>query len=129
MTTDLSMLAWTSGLTALLWLPYILARIGKYGVIEALTYRADSLPVPAWADRAKKAHYNAVENLAVFAALVLVAHLVGAANDATAAAAITYFVARLVHYPAYVAGIPFARTLTFAVGWLSLVCIFYQIVT
>jgi uncharacterized MAPEG superfamily protein len=120
MSTDLSMLAWTSGLTALLWIPYILARIAKYGVMEALTYRADSQPVAAWAD---------VENLAVFAALVLVAHLTGAANDATAAAAVTYFVSRLVHYPVYVANIPFMRTLAFTVGWLSLVCIFYQIVT
>jgi hypothetical protein len=54
MSTDLSMLAWTGGLTALLWIPYILARIAKYGVMEALTYRADSQPVAAWADRAKK---------------------------------------------------------------------------
>jgi uncharacterized MAPEG superfamily protein len=90
MSTDLSMLAWTGGLTALFWIPYILARIAKYGVMEALTYRADSQPVAAWADSEKKAHYNAVENLAVFAALVLVAHLTGAANDATAAAAVTY---------------------------------------
>ena len=129
MTTDLSMLAWTSGLTALLWLPYILVRIAKYGVMEALTYRADGKPVAAWAERAKYAHYNAIENLVVFAALVLVAHLTGAANDATAAAAVTYFLARLLHYPAYVAGIPYGRTPTFAIGWLSLVCIFYQIVT
>ncbi len=129
MSTDLSMLAWTSALTALLWLPYILARIAKYGVVEALTYRADSQPVPAWADRAKKAHYNAVENLVVFAALVLVAHLTYSANAATAAAAVTYFVARLVHYPVYVANIPFMRTLSFAVAWLALICIFYQIVT
>ncbi len=129
MSTDLSMLAWTSALTALLWLPYILARIAKYGVIEALTYRADSLPVAAWADRAKKAHYNAVENLVLFAALVLVAHVTNSTNAATAAAAVTYFVARLVHYPVYVANIPFMRTLSFAVGWLALICIFYQIVT
>ena len=27
MTTDLSMLAWTAGLTALFWVPYIQARI------------------------------------------------------------------------------------------------------
>jgi len=30
MTTDLSMLAWTAGLTALFWVPYIQARIVKY---------------------------------------------------------------------------------------------------
>jgi len=129
MSTELSMLVWTTGLTGLFWLPYILTRIGKYGLMETLTYRADDKPVPAWADRAKKAHYNAVENLVLFAALVLVAHAVQATNDATAAAAIAYFLARLVHYPGYIAGIPFVRTLSFAVGWLSLICIFYQIVT
>lgn len=129
MTTDLSMLAWTAGLTALFWVPYVLARIVQYGPVEALTYRADAKPVAAWAERAKKAHYNAVENLAVFAALVLVAHLTGAANEATAAAAITYFWARLAHYPLYISGIPFMRTLTFTIGWLAQICIFYQIVT
>lgn len=129
MTTDLSMLAWTAGITALFWVPYILARIVQYGPVEALTYRADSKPIAAWAERAKKAHYNAVENLVLFAALVLAAHLTGSANGATAAAAITYFWARLAHYPLYISGIPYARTLSFAIGWLALICIFYQIVT
>jgi uncharacterized MAPEG superfamily protein len=129
MSTDISMLVWTTGLTALFWLPYILARIVKYGLMDTLTYRADDKPMPAWADRAKKAHYNAVENLVLFAVLVLVADRVGAANDATAAAAIAYFLARLVHFPGYIAGIPFVRTLSFAVGWAGLICIFYQIVT
>jgi len=129
MSTDLSMLAWVSGLTAVLWMPYILARIGKYGVLEALSYRADDKPVADWAVRAKKAHYNAAENLVVFAALVLAAHVTGAANEATAAASVAYLIARLVHYPVYVAGIPYLRTLAFTVGWLSQVCIFFQIVT
>lgn len=127
--TELSMLAWTSGVTLLFWLPYILARITRYGVIETLTYRADTKPVADWAERAKKAHYNAVENLVLFAALVLVAELTRQTNGATAAAAITYFWARVAHYVLYTAGIPFTRTLSFAVGWLALVCIFYQIVT
>ncbi len=127
MTTDLSMLAWTTGFTALLWIPYILARIAKYGPVEALTYRADAKPVAAWAERAKKAHYNAVENLVVFAALVLIAYLTNAANEATAAAAITYFWARVAHYPLYAMGVPFMRTLTFAIGWLAQICILYQI--
>lgn len=129
MTTDLSMLAWTAGLTVLFWIPYILARIVQYGPVAALTYEADSKPIAAWAERAKKAHYNAVENLVLFAALVIVAHLTGAANDATAAAAITYFWARLAHYPLYISGIPFVRTLSFAIGWLAQIYIFYQIVT
>jgi len=129
MTTDLYMLVWTAGLTAVMWIPYILARILKDGPVEALTYRADANPLPDWAARARKAHYNAIENLAPFAALVIAAHLTTAANDATAAACVTYFWARLAHYLAYIWGIPFGRTLTFAVGWLAMLCIFWQIVT
>ena len=129
MSTDLSMLAWISGVTAIFWTPYILARIVKYGVIYEMTYRADDKPLAAWAVRAKRAHYNAAENLVVFAALVLVAHMTGDANAATAAASVTYLIARLVHYPVYIAGIPYLRTLAFTVGWLSQVCIFFQIVT
>ena len=129
MTTDLSMLAWTTGLTLVFWLPYILAHIGNVGLIPALTYKADDTPLPGWAARAKKAHYNAIENLAPFAALVVVAHLTGAANEATAAAAVTYFWARVAHFVLYIAAVPFGRTATFAIGWLALVCIFWQIVS
>ena len=129
MTTDLSMLAWTALFTVLLWIPYILALIGKIGLKAALSYQADDTPLPGWAARARKAHYNAIENLAPFAAVVLVAHVAGAANEATAAAAVVYFIARIVHYAVYVAGVPYVRTLSFAVGWLAILCIFWQIVT
>ena len=129
MTTDLMMLAWTAAFTLLLWLPYILAHIANAGLLPALTYQADDKPLPAWAARAKKAHYNAVENLAAFAALVGVAHLTAAANDATAAAAIAYFWVRVAHYIVYVVGVPFGRTITFALGWAAQLCIFWQIVT
>ena len=129
MSTDLTMLAWTAGLTIVLWLPYILAHIVNVGLLPAVTYKADDVPLPDWAARAKKAHYNAIENLVPFAALVLVAHLANAANEATAAASITYFWARVAHYVLYALGVPFGRTLCFAVGWAAMVCIFWQIVT
>jgi len=93
-----------------------------------LTYKADSKPVAAWAERAKKAHYNAVENLVLFAALVIAAHPTGSANDAIAAAVITFFCARLAHYPLYIFGLPYMRTATFTIGWLAQIYIFYQIV-
>jgi uncharacterized MAPEG superfamily protein len=129
MTTDLSMLAWTTAFTSVLWLPYIVAHIANVGLVPALTYRADATPLPDWAARAKKAHSNAIENLAPFAALVIVAHLTGAANEATAAAAVAFFVARVAHFALYVMAVPFGRTTAFTVCWLALVCIFWQIVT
>lgn len=129
MTTDLKMLAWVAGLTALMWLPYILARIMTSGLVPALTYRADNEPLPGWAARAKKAHSNAVENLAPFAVVVLVAHLAGVANETTAFWSVVYLWARIIHYIVYAAGLPLVRTLAFAAGWLAIMIIFLQIVT
>lgn len=128
MTTDLKMLAWVAFITILMWLPYILAHIVNAGLIPALTYAADDKALPGWAARAKKAHYNAIENLAPFAALVIVAQLTHSANASTAMAAIIYFWARVAHYLLYISGVPFGRTLSFAVGWLAMLWIFWQIV-
>jgi uncharacterized MAPEG superfamily protein len=47
------------------------------------------------------AHYNAVENLVVFAALVLVAQDAGVSNNATIMACMIYFWARVAHLVAY----------------------------
>ena len=128
MTTDLKILAWTAAFTALLWFPYILARIMASGVMATLTYAADNDPLPAWAQRAKKAHYNAVENLVPFAAVVLVAQVTQTANATTALWAVIYFWARVVHFFGYTSGIPYVRTLSFAVGWLAIMIIFLQII-
>lgn len=129
MSTDLKMLAWSAGFTLLLWLPYILARMMASGIVPTLTYAADKDPLPSWAERAKKAHYNAIENLAPFAAVVLVAHLAGAASATTAGAAVIFFWARVVHYFGAISGLPFIRTLSFAVGWVATLVIFWAIIS
>jgi len=128
MSADLKILAWVAVLTALMWLPYILTRMLSSGIMRTLTYEADSDPLPVWAARAKKAHYNAVENLVPFDCVVLVANLTATANATTALWATIYLWARVVHYLGYTAGIPFVRTLAVAVGWLATLIIFCQIV-
>ena len=75
MTNELAILVWLAGLTIFMWLPYILAHIINVGLIQTLTYQADGEPLPEWAARAERAHYNAIENLAPFAVLVIAAHL------------------------------------------------------
>ena len=127
MSTELEVLVWLSGLTIVMWLPYILANLGNVGIMPALTYRADSDPLPDWAARAKRAHYNAIENLVPFAALVMVAHLTNMNNEITASAALAYFWFRVAHYIVFMFGIPFGRTLTFAGSWLAQICILYQV--
>jgi uncharacterized MAPEG superfamily protein len=129
MTTDLKMLAWVAGLTLLLWIPYVLARLKAYGLIPTLAYRVDKEPLPPWAEGAKRAHHNAIENLAPFAALVLTAQLAGAANSLTATACVVYFWARVAHYLVSLSTIPYLRTLTFAISWAAMVVIFYEIMT
>jgi uncharacterized MAPEG superfamily protein len=76
---------------------------------------------------ANKAHFNAVENLVVFAALVLAAHALGVTKSAIATATIVYFWARLVHVIAYTFAMPWVRTLAFAVGFFAQAVIAWQI--
>ena len=127
MTLELEVLAWLSALTIFMWLPYIVAHIVNVGLIPALTYKADGTSLPGWAERAKRAHNNAIENLVPFAALIIVAHLANATNEATASAATAFLWFRIAHYLLYTLGIPTGRTLAFAGGWIAQICILYQI--
>ena len=67
----------------------------------------------------KAAHANAVENLVVFAALVLAAGIAGVSNGATMFAAALYFWSRLVHAIAYTFAVPWVRTLAFTGGFVA----------
>lgn len=127
MSMELKYLAWTALLTGLMWIPYILNTIMVRGLVDAVGYPENPKPLAPWAKRMKAAHYNAVENLVVFAALVLIADAMNVRNEATAAACATYFWARLVHLLVYTFGIPWLRTLAFAVGFVCQMVLAWQI--
>lgn len=114
-------------LTGLLWAPYILNMILVRGVADAVGYPANPKPLAPWAARLKAAHYNAVENLVVFAPLVLAANSLGINTSATAMSCLVYFWARVVHATAYTFAIPVVRTLAFVVGVAAQMCIAWQI--
>lgn len=128
MTPDLTYLTWAAALCVLVWVPYILARITVWGLPQAMGYPDNPPELPKWSQRAAKAHLNLVENLAPFAALVLVAHVAGLANENTALGAAVFFWARVVQWLAHVAGVPYVRTLAFAVSLIGLGTIFVVIV-
>jgi uncharacterized MAPEG superfamily protein len=127
MKTELQYLVYVTVLTGLLWVPYILDRLAKWGLMGAVGYPDNPPPQSPWARRLMKAHYNAVENLVVFAALVLAAHALGVTGGAIATAAIVYFWARLVHALAYSFAVPWLRTLAFTVGFFAQAVIAWQI--
>jgi uncharacterized MAPEG superfamily protein len=115
-------------MTALFWVPYVVNRMVINGLGGTLAGGApESSGHSIWAQRAIKAHSNAVENLAIFAPIVLTAHLLGISNGATKTAVVVYFFARLLHFAVYSAGIPAARTLTFTAAWLAQIAIIASI--
>jgi uncharacterized MAPEG superfamily protein len=126
MTSELMSLTWVAALTTVLWIPYILNMIMVRGLVDAVGYPENPKPLAPWAARMKAAHYNAVENLVVFAALVLILNAAGVNNDTTVIACEVYFWARLAHFIVYAAGIPWVRTLTYAVSWFCIVALLLQ---
>ncbi len=69
-----------------------------------------------WAGRARRAHANMVENLVLFAALVLIAVVAQKTNALTAMGAAVFFWARVAFAVIYIAGIPWLRTAVWAVS-------------
>jgi uncharacterized MAPEG superfamily protein len=117
MKTELLYLTLVTALTGLIWIPYILDRTVRWGLTDTVGYPSGRKPQSPWAERMMRAHANAVENLVVFAALVLAAQAAGLSNGATATACVVYFWARVVHLLAYTFAIPWVRTLAFVAGF------------
>jgi uncharacterized MAPEG superfamily protein len=120
MTRELMWLMLTIILTGVMWIPYMVDRIMVRGPMGAMANpsRKDK-PQSEWAQRLYFAHSNAVENLIVFAPLVLILDSQGIATEGTAIACAVYFWARLAHVIVYVLGVPVLRTLAFTVGFLA----------
>lgn len=127
MTVELTMLTWVAALHAIMWVPYILNAIMVRGLIAAVGYPEDPKPLAPWAQRMKAAHYNAVENIVLFATLVLVANAVGISNETTVLVCKVYFWARVVHLVSYTLGIPWVRTLSFLAGWIACVALLVEL--
>jgi uncharacterized MAPEG superfamily protein len=117
MTSELMSLTWVTALTAVMWLPYILNLLAVRGLADAVGYPANPKPLSPWAAKMKAAHANAIENLVVFAALVLIANAADVSNTTTVLACQLYFWARLVHLLAYTFALPWVRTVAFAAGF------------
>lgn len=110
-------IVFTVGFTAIMWMPYILNVIARMG-LKALTF--EPRPVLAdWAQRAQRAHLNAVENLVIFLPIAVLYYVLTKDNTGCFAyLCMGYFVVRVIHYFAMLFKIPFVRTVAFAGGWV-----------
>lgn len=124
MSRELFWLTMTVILTGVLWVPYILDRIKVRGLMKTLDNPSPKDPPQSpWAQRLYFAHTNAVDNLVIFAPLVLILDSLGRQTQTTAIACAVYFWARLAHAIVYALGVPVLRTLAFTVGFLAQVAL------
>jgi uncharacterized MAPEG superfamily protein len=120
MTRELFWLTLTVILTGILWVPYILNRIQVRGVGGAMANPSrNDKPQAEWATRMMFAHDNAVENLIIFAPLVLILAEIDYSSKWTVYACAVYFWTRVAHVIVYAMGVPVFRTLAFTVGFLA----------
>ena len=92
--------------------------------LPVLAGNREGLPeIVGWPGRARRAHLNMIENLVLFAALVLIAAAAGKANATTAMGAMIFFWARLAYALIYLIGIPWLRTLAWLIGVIGMAMI------
>ncbi|TAK47359.1 MAG: hypothetical protein EPO27_07040 [Betaproteobacteria bacterium] len=124
-------------LTWLLWsvvLAFVQVLVAVQGAmmqvgLPALAGNREGIPeITGWAGRAARAQRNMVENLLLFAVLVLIAVAADRTNAATLLGAQLFFWARLVYAGVYIAGIPWLRTGVWTVSVIGMIVIALQLI-
>lgn len=127
MTIELKYLLWSAVLTLVLAVIAVLGAYLQVGLPKLAGNRDDMPEITGWAGRASRAHTNMIENLPLFAILVLVAKAIGVSNGMTILGAQLFFWARVAHAAIYIAGIAWVRTAAWAVSIIGLILIFRQL--
>lgn len=127
MKPELMWLVWAVALAVVQMLVAVTGAFLQVGLPKLVGNREDMPALAGWAGRADRAHHNMLENLVLFAALVLTASVSGKANDTVVLGAQIFFWARLVYAGVYLIGIPWLRTGVWTVSVIGLVLIFLQV--
>lgn len=127
MSPELELLAWAVVLTFVQMLVAVAGATLQVGLPALAGNREGLAPCTGWAGRAQRAHRNMLENMVLFAALVLIAVAAGRTNSATLLGAQIFFWARLAYAAVYLAGIPWLRTGVWFVSVVGLAIIFAQL--
>ena len=92
--------------------------------LNMLAGNRDDVPaMTGFAGRARRAHLNMVENMVLFTALVLVAVVANKTNAMTAMGALIFFWGRLIYAVIYLLGIPWLRTVAWAVSVIGMIMV------
>jgi len=127
MSVELTMLLYT----VVLFFVQLLAHMGSglvdFGVSHAGSARDEDPEPGVIGGRIERAYFNLLETMPPFAALVLIGLYTGKVNEMTALGAQIYFWGRVVYLPAYVAGIPFVRSIIWSISTVGMGMILWQL--
>ena len=128
MKPELTLLVWAA---ALALVQAVIAAQGAFMQVGlgTLAGNREGMPeIKGWAGRAARAHRNMLENLVLFAILVLAVVIAGKTNSATLMGAQIFLGARIVYALVYIAGILWLRTAVWGLSVVGLAMIFFQLI-
>lgn len=123
MSTELLMLAVAGGFILLLTLIQGTRNILALGLVTAAGNQHDVAPWSGWNDRLNRAIRNQIEAMVIFAPLLVSIELANLTNETTALGAQLFVLARIAHAIVYTAGIPWVRTMAWAIGVAGIVLV------
>lgn len=127
MTQELSLLVWSVLLTMAQVVVIIVGAVIQVDLRTLAGNRETRVVLSGWAGRAQRAHVNMLENLPLFATLVLAAQVSNRLDGVTRLGAQTFFWARLAYVIIYIAGISWLRSLVFAISVVGMLLILSQL--
>jgi uncharacterized MAPEG superfamily protein len=128
MKAELSLLVWAGLLTLVQAVIAVQGALMQVG-LPTLAGNREGLPeIKGWGGRAARAHRNMLENLVLFAILVLVAVVADKTNAMTLLGAQIFLYARIAYAAVYIAGLPWVRTAVWGVSVVGLAIIFVQLI-
>ena len=126
MKPELTLLAWSVILAIVHMLIAVQALVSTKGLMAAIGNRENLPELPGWAGRAVRANRNMAENLALFAAVVLIAAVIGKNNSMTLLGAQLFFWGRIAYAVCYLGGFKWLRTLSWVVSIAGILLILWQ---
>jgi uncharacterized MAPEG superfamily protein len=128
MSLELTLLVWSVALAFVQMLVAVCGVALQFGLPDLAGNRENLPQLTSWAGRAQRAHRNMLENLVLFAVLVLVTEIANKNNAMTGYGAQLFFSARVIYAVIYVIGLPWLRTGVWVISMIGLIVIFLQLV-
>lgn len=128
MKAELLLLAWATVLTLVQAVIAVQGALMQVGLPMLAGNREGMPAITGWGGRAARAHKNMVENLVLFAALVLIAAVAGKTNAMTLLGAQIFLYARIAYALVYIIGLPWIRTAVWGVSVVGMAMIFLQLI-